>query len=107
MTGACGILYVQDDRTGAAPGLSSGSGGRAERLGLGRELREALRRHLEVEDLGDHLAPAVEEVAPAVVHRESALGHLASRRSEKAEVAAVVQLPHDAFLRKQGRVADR
>src|SRR5918999_3741843 len=99
------ILSVQDDRMRGRRRLSSGY--RTLRLRGFRETFEERQGHREVEHLGDHLAPTVEEVAPPVVELESTVLLLSPRLLEEPEVAAVVQLPDEAALRERGVVGDR
>src|SRR5581483_12527679 len=63
-----------------------------------RKLVEERAADRDVEDLLDHGGPAVDEVAPAVVHDEVARGALAVGLVQEAELPAVVQLPHERPL---------
>src|SRR5688572_8588292 len=71
-----------------------------------REPLEALRCELEVKDLRDHLAPTVEEVAPAIVDLKATRVLLALRLPQEAKVATVVELPHDTSLGERCVVRD-
>ena len=53
----------------------------------------------DVEDLGDHPGPAVDEVGPAVVRPRGRGCRLGAGLGEEDEVAAVVELPGDGALR--------
>jgi hypothetical protein len=90
--------------------LSSGTRGRGglpQGLGgLGQPL-EQRRRQVEVVDLGDVLAPAVQEVAPAVVQLEAARTGLVPGLAQEPEVATVVEVPDQGPDREAGSAAER
>src|SRR3712207_4849777 len=79
----------------------------ADRLRLGAQQLEPLRGKLDVEDLGYYLAPAVEEVQPAVLDPEVAGALLATSLAEEIQLPPVIELPDDAPLREASAVGQR
>ena len=74
--------------------------------GIGQPGKEA-GGDLEPKDFGDVLRPGVDEVAPAIVHQQVACCLLRSRKVQELELAAIVELPSDAALRKGRSVRQR
>src|ERR671916_819556 len=79
----------------------------ADRLRLGAQQLKPLRGKLDVEDLGYHLAPAVEEVRPAVLNPKIAGTLLATSLAEEIQLPPVIELPDGAPLREARIVRDR
>src|SRR5215203_5319353 len=60
-----------------------------------------------MEDFGYCLAPAVEEVQPAVLDRKIAGTLLATSLAEEIQLPSVIELPDDAPLREASTVGHR
>ena len=54
-----------------------------------------------VEDLGDYLGPAVQEVQPAIFDGYASCPLLGQRLAHKIELAAIIQFPGDAIDREE------
>src|SRR5918992_1650360 len=78
----------------------------ADRLRFGTQQLKPLRGKVDVEDLGYHLAPAVEEVRPAVLNPKIAGTLLATSLAEEIQLPPVIELPDQAPLRESRIVGD-
>ena len=60
-----------------------------------------------VEDFGDHLQPAMQEIGPAVLHLKRAAGRLRAGLVQENQIAAIVEVPGVSPLWKEGRIGHR
>ena len=63
-------------------------------------------RDVDVEYVGDHARPAVQEIDPAVLDRQLLPGCGGPRLPQEDEIAAIVQLPGEAAFGKDARIGD-